>query len=96
MRSSAPFCAGAATRWRESRVWRLHMLFDRPSHVTTQLIPRLAIYSTKLPPPPPYPGATGGGGYGSEGLAFHTQSGAHTRRSVAIAGVLLFKGVCPR
>ena len=34
----------------------------------------------------------GGGGDGREGLAVLTQGSAHTRRSVATTGVLLFKG----
>ena len=58
-------------------------------------------------PPPPVPlgyrgvrgGEGRGGGYRREGLrsthkAVHTQGSAHTRRSVATAGVLLFKGGC--
>ena len=59
-------------------------------------------YTARKCPPPRTPevrGGTrgrvrGGGGerVGREGLAVHTPGGAHTRWSVAIAGVLLFKG----
>ena len=58
-------------------------------------------WEARSPPPPRYPRGTAGGGGGMEGevwrsthKAVHTEGGAHTRRSVATAGVLSSEASC--